>query len=575
MDRTSGFAVAASCGIMGEHSNGPAMSDPATGGAAAEAAAAAPADFDDFTYLRLNPDVAGAVAAGACASGLEHYLLYGAKEGRRYRPPPGEVLEPVVVELPPVRPRAPNLPPMPAYGVEAVRMAPAGGVFLTGWIDDATDPLAELLLEGEGWAFDLANVSLARTRRRDVEAALQTGGRHAYGFWSFLDLGRELPRHAYCRVEIRLRSGASVILRAGVKPVPDLDLREQVLVWLAESDCFGSKYTGAVASLDGGAGAQIVANNRRLTEKMTANPFVQRFGPAGGGAKGSLVVCLYGRPEYLFLQNALFAGLPGMADYEFIYVCNSPELGDRLLDDARIASLVHGLRQTLVLLPGNAGFGAANNVGVAHASSDRVVALNPDVVPRQADWAQRHTDAVARLPPGQTALFGVPLYYADGSLMHGGMFFEVDSVPVEQAGGVSCHDLVRVEHYGKGAPPETEPFTRARPVPAVTGAFLSCRRGWFERLGGFSDAFVFGHYEDADLCLRSLAAGTAPWLHDIRLWHLEGKGSTRRLEHEGASFVNRWLFSKRWAADIRNGLLGPQPAHPLLAAPAPRRRRRQ
>jgi GT2 family glycosyltransferase len=536
-----------------------------------------PTDFDETVYLELNPDVAAAVSAGALPSGEAHYLRYGAREGRRYLPASGEVREPVVIAMATLRPDGSRAPPPPAFGVEAVRMSPGGGVFVTGWVDDATDPLAELFLEGDGWGFDLAQVSLARTRRRDVEERLAATGRYPYGFWSFLDLGRELPRHAACRLRLRLESGAGVTLEAGVRGVPDADLRDTVLASLAGADHFGDPYAAAVACLDGGTGAQLVANNRRLTAEIVAEPFVERFGPQSGKIRGSLVVCLYGRPEFLFVQNALFAGLPGIADYEFVYVCNSPDLADRLLRDARIASLVHGARQTLVLLPGNAGFSAANNVGVAHAQSDRVVALNPDVVPRQPDWARRHTEAVASLPPAQTDLFGVPLHYEDGSLMHGGMFFEIDSVPVEGRQRLLRRDLVRVEHYGKGAPPDAKAFTRARPVPAATGAFLSFRRGWFERLGGFSENFVFGGYEDADLCLRSLMAGTPAWLHDIRLWHLEGKGGLRPASVEGANFVNRWQFSRAWAGTIRNGLLGPAPTHTLLAAPpapAPTRKRK-
>jgi hypothetical protein len=127
-----------------------------------------------------------------------------------------------------------------------------------------------------------------------------------------------------------------------------------------------------------------------------------------------------------------------------------------------------------------------------------------------------------------------------------------------------------VEHYGKGAPPLAREFLRPRPVPAVTGAFISCDRGWFEKLGGFSDEYVMGHYEDADLCLKSIEGGTAPWLHDIKLWHLEGKGSgTRHAVHEGASTVNRWRFNKRWGSVIVPKMLGQRPNHPLLQKEEP------
>ena len=119
----------------------------------------------------------------------------------------------------------------------------------------------------------------------------------------------------------------------------------------------------------------------------------------------------------------------------------------------------------------------------------------------------------------------------------------------------------------------------SRPVPAITGAFMSADRDWYQTLGGFNEDYVFGHYEDADLCLKSFARGTPPWLHDLRLWHLEGKGSTRRSHHEGGSLVNRWLFTRQWAATISNRMCGPAPTHPAMTLqgeatpPAPKRRR--
>ncbi len=42
--------------------------------------------FDEQYYLAHNPDVAAAVASGQIASGFQHYLLYGAREGRSPTP---------------------------------------------------------------------------------------------------------------------------------------------------------------------------------------------------------------------------------------------------------------------------------------------------------------------------------------------------------------------------------------------------------------------------------------------------------------------------------------------------------
>jgi hypothetical protein len=103
-------------------------------------------------------------------------------------------------------------------------------------------------------------------------------------------------------------------------------------------------------------------------------------------------------------------------------------------------------------------------------------------------------------------------------------------------------------------------------VPAVSGAFLSVDRPWFEKLGGFSEDYVFGDYEDADLCLKSLLAGSPAWLHDNGMWHLEGRGAQPVPEQEGGALVNRWHFARTWTSTVVPHLLGPTPQHRILRA---------
>ena len=158
--------------------------------------------------------------------------------------------------------------------------------------------------------------------------------------------------------------------------------------------------------------------------------------------------------------------------------------------------------------------------------------VNPDVFPMNNLWAKTHSQILDQDSKGNTDLFGAPLYYADGSLMHSGMYFEIDQ-------GISVRDMeirhrpmLRVEHFAKGAPHSLNEFKCSRPVPAVSGAFISIKRQLFEALEGFSSNFIFGHYEDADLCLRAMQKGAVPWIHNLPLWHLEGKGSRRLPQHE-------------------------------------------
>ena len=65
--------------------------------------------------------------------------------------------------------------------------------------------------------------------------------------------------------------------------------------------------------------------------------------------------------------------------------------------------------------------------------------------------------------------------------------------------------------------------------------------------GGFSPEYMFTHFEDADLCLKSFSAGKPAWLHYLPFVHFEGKGSVYRPVHASGRVVNRWHFTKLWA----------------------------
>jgi GT2 family glycosyltransferase len=520
--------------------------------------------FDEAAYLKVNPDVAFAIARGDVGSGYLHYLQHGLREGRSVPVSADEPRNHMIPIAPTGMADAQNREI--AQFFEAVYMSRDGGVLIVGWIDDSTDPLDYVRLSGYGWRLTVSGDSLGRVRRVDVEQTRGSGMMHPYGYYGFVFGGEPVSAGGPCKVEIALKSGRKTTTACSVWMMGNVELRDQVLSHIHGSHHFGSAHIKAIEGFDRGAGAEILKLNRHITQALVAHPYVERFGRQDARYDGSIIVCLYGKAEFMFLQAALYSRMRGIGRYEFIYVSNSPELSETLLREARAAVLIYGIDISVVLLPGNAGFGAANNAAARFARSDRIMIVNPDVFPMDDGFADRHTDLLNSLPSEQSRLFGAALYYDDSSLMHGGMFFELDSaVSLEQGRHKVC-ELVRVEHYGKGAPPGLTTFTRPRPVPAVTGAFMSCERPWFEKLGGFTEEYVFGHYEDADLCLKSLQEGVPVWIQDLKLWHLEGCGSTRRPVHEGGSLVNRWLFSSTWGENLSPQLLGPNPTHPAFKA---------
>ncbi|MCX7381639.1 MAG: hypothetical protein NT133_09560 [Alphaproteobacteria bacterium] len=520
-------------------------------------------NFDEQGYLRLNPDVAASIDRGEFASGHQHYLLHGFREGRNTPSannlPRNRLLRPTALATQAATPLA-EIP----FNVEAVLASSTGAIFIVGWVDDTASPVETLRIGSPNWRIVLDASSIIRIRRGDVENALGRPIVHRFGFIGFVYTDQTIENAGSVMVHATFANGGQVQSQVACRPTSEIELRNILLTRLADADFHGNPCVERIACLDGGMGDQIIAFNRAITRRLVANPYMERFGPTGRRLRGSIVVALYGKAEYLHAQNALYAGLPGIEDYEFIYVSNSPELGETLMREAKIGSYIYDIAQTVMVLPGNAGFGAANNIALAAARSDRILNVNPDVFPRDPDWAAKHTALIDSGEDG-TRLFGVPLYYDDGSLMHGGMYFEADEAISIVEGGFTRRRMLRTEHYGKGAPPDGTPYMRPRPVPAVTGAFISSERAWYERLGGFSEDFVFGHYEDADLCLKSLEQGVPSWLKDIRLWHFEGKGSTRLPPHEGGSIVNRWLFSRRWDEMLTRDLLGAAPANAHFA----------
>ena len=518
----------------------------------------AAADFDEQAYLKRNPDVAQGIARGMFPSGYDHYKNYGRYEGRALLGVEIGPRDKIVFSTERAL-DSPLIAALERVNIDAVLLSSSGGIMIVGWAYDSTDPLDSITLNCNSWQLTMSAAGLIRVRRQDVESAYGGETSYSYGFFGLHFEKASISAPVSCEVTIVTRSGRSCIMTISPINQTDSGLRDAALSYLAEAKFFSNYQLEAISNVSRGFGNQMVLLNRAITTRFVANPYVERFGSRKTLLQGSIIVCLYGRAEYLFLQNALFSNQPGFDDYEFIYVSNSPELAEVLLREAKLASHIYGQRITIVLLEGNAGFGAANNAATKAAQSSRILIVNPDVFPRDLSWAQKHTSLLEARPKEETDLFGVPLYYDDGSLMHGGMYFELDTGVLSQGGNFERLTLVRVEHYGKGAPESVKRFTEPRQVPAVTGAFISCDRAWFEKLGGFTEDYIFGHYEDADLCLKSLVQEKLPRIHDLRLWHLEGKGSTRRPVHEGGSLVNRWLFSFQWSGLIESSLLGPNP----------------
>jgi GT2 family glycosyltransferase len=511
---------------------------------ATRASDAPPDDFDEAAYLLAFPDIAGAIAAGEFRSASHHYEFWGRHEGRLTDPR----YEAAILT---------DTAGFPAANVDKVFGCKDGQCLVLGWVnDDEQQPVNKLMLRNTPGSRG-STTAAYRYRRKDVTDHLMVPEDRRLAFWALVVLDRPGTRSG--TADVTLSVGAERrTFKCQINWVDEEKFRELVLDHLGKTQV-GRSPVETFSYLDAGLGHSLISLNLNVSRRIAQGAQPVQIGLASASPKASIIVCLYGRPELLRIQCALFSKCHGIENYEFIYVSNSPDTAELLIKDATIASRIYGMPITLILLPGNAGFGVANNIAANAARSGRLLIINPDIFPMDPEWPLRHSQIVNDLPREQVALFGPPLYYDDGSLMHGGMYFEVDvefSFRNQQA--LRC-EMLRVEHYGKGAPPQTNPYLVSRPVPAVSGAFMSAEREWFESLGGFSPEYIYGHYEDADLCLKSFNAGKPAWLHNLPFMHFEGQGSAYHPIHASGRVVNRWHFTKVWGEIVKEKIQGPTP----------------
>lgn len=139
----------------------------------------------------------------------------------------------------------------------------------------------------------------------------------------------------------------------------------------------------------------------------------------------------------------------------------------------------------------NPGFGAGVNAAARLASSDYLLAINPDCVLRRG-----------ALQPLIEALHGAP-----APAIAGGRIFDVKG---HEERGARRETLTLARALGIGRwtlenqPPPPGPIR----VGAISGAFFLMQTKDFWLLDGFDEGY-FIHVEDVDLCRRAIEAGGA------------------------------------------------------------------
>jgi len=259
----------------------------------------------------------------------------------------------------------------------------------------------------------------------------------------------------------------------------------------------------------------------------------------------SIIIPLFRRIDFLEHQLAQFVHDEEMARTDILYVLDSPELAEALLDNATQLSGIYRLPFRVVVLNKNAGFAAATNIGASWARGRLLLLLNSDVLPDRPAWLGTMTRFYDATP--DIGALGPKLLFEDDSLQHAGLYFLGRGEP----------RVWENKHYFKGLHRTLPAANIARPVPAVTGACLMISRARYEAMGGLPGMYIQGDYEDSDLCLRLIESGYRNWyLPAVELYHLEGQSYPDELRERTRAF-NTWVQTHRWGRQIHALMAGP------------------
>jgi len=188
-------------------------------------------------------------------------------------------------------------------------------------------------------------------------------------------------------------------------------------------------------------------------------------------------------------------------------------------DDGPARATAHGAE--LIELADNPGFGAANNAGVARASRDVTVLLNPDT--ELVDHSLDELAAQARIHP--RALHAPRLLETDGRVQR-------SAHPLPGTVGALLPALVHPPLLPRALRERAEPYRaeRSRTVGWAIAACLAAPTALLRELGPFDPA-IHLLAEDMELGLRARSLGIPTILHpQLRVRHTGGHSIRRNGE---------------------------------------------
>lgn len=253
-----------------------------------------------------------------------------------------------------------------------------------------------------------------------------------------------------------------------------------------------------------------------------------------------------------------------------------------VVDNASEDKSVEHLRKAFpdvqfIFSPTNIGFARANNLGLAHASGQYVLFLNPDtLVPENtlSHCVQFLHKNISCGAVGVRMINGFGNYLPESKRARPGLlnaFFKLTGVAAlfPKSGWLN--------HYALGHLSIQE----QHPVAILAGAFMMVRKTILNQLDGFDAAF-FMYGEDVDLSVRVQQLGYSIfYLGDACIIHYKGQSSRNRTQQQNRIFYKAmrlfvqkhyrlggllipFIFLVQWMAAFRKWLSPPRSVMPML-----------
>jgi GT2 family glycosyltransferase len=300
---------------------------------------------------------------------------------------------------------------------------------------------------------------------------------------------------------------------------------------------------------DSGLGKALACIHAKRSDAPEAQ--AKEFGVSNPHPEISILVPLYGRYDFLRYQLAQFADDTDFKNTDLIYIVDDPMILHQTLELAAKYQALFKIPFRIVWNGENRGFAAANNLGASVARGDYLVLLNSDVIPKSNGWLTTLKQALDTLP--QAGAVAPLLQFGDDSIQHAGMYPREDPL---------LPGFLLNTHKGMGMNWDSNSRTPSE-HPMLTAACLMIKTALYKELGGLDEGYVFGDFEDADLCMMLHKKGHKLYLvPEAKLWHLERQSQslndladTRQM----VTLFNGWRYLNK----IKTGIL---PAPSTLGA---------